>query len=628
MLSQVDVSWPVGSDVSAEQLAAAFTAVSGSTPLKAEPAFSTLRFSGSSALEALTSGDVELRSNNPMTDWQTLGVIVGDKLVVGGTNTGNVYRVTQVDSEVVTAESLSSTNSTTEDGVDAQLGAFDRALRITIREDRAEEAATEGWAIRLATDSEEHVASAEVLGFVPGLEIASVPVAAEVLVKALNASRAAQEPAARPLEARVVFVPSGAGKGRADAANPARVVALRDSARVTVTAQTSELVIPTELIAAVGDRVVIVGATDPELLDIAGVVTERDGAAMKVSWAETVAAGTISIDVRPTVGPATALRITDGVNDGVFHVDTSVGALSEWLTHEPLVKPLGLGGEVERFSLEWGDEYIEWVDATVTDQSNIATSRSGTAFELFFSSDAIEYGTTRTVRSPLASQMQPGDSIRVSQESADETVRVVAVTRDIVTLDRRLVQEPSTFTIGSGGELPRMAHQPVGSTGNERIKDALLAFVQSRIADRSWTVELERRLYQASREPSARNIDAVTKHLDEWKTELVELDATLDSFLPRRVEDVDILLSTYRERGATRASDLLLTGRFEAFFGTDALTSTYAGALAKAARFVARDEPTRQHDKEPMPRAPELLQTEETQEWDVEQSLRVLETAG
>ena len=622
VLHQVDVSWPVGSAVTAEELAAAFTVASSSTLLKAEPAFSTLRFSGSAALEALSTGGVELRSNNPMTDWQTLGVIVGDKLVVGGANTGNVYRVTRVDSEVVTAESVSARSSTTEDGIDAQIGAFDRALRITIEEGRSEQAARERWAIRLAADSGEHVASAQALGFVAGLAIESAPVSAQALKKALNASRASEGPGARPLEARVVFVPSGAGKGRADAANPARITALRDSARAVVTTQTSELVVPTELIAAVGDRVVIVGASDPELLGITGAVSERDGAAMKVSWAATVAAGTMTIEVRPAVEPASALRITDGVNEGVFHVAASVAASSEWTTHEPLVRPIGLGGLVETFSLEWGDEYVEWVDAVVSDPSHIAASPSGNAFALFFSSAAIAYGTTRTFRSPLTSRIEPGDWIRVSQGNADQTARVVAVSRNIVTLDTSLAQEPSAFNFGSATESPRMVHEPVGSTGNGRIVDALIAFVKIRVSSRSWTVELERRLYQASREPSSRNIAAVTEHLEEWIAACGGLDAALASYAPRRVEDVDVLLSAYRERGKARASDLLLAGRFAAFFGADALSASYAGALAKASRIVARNAPTRQHDKESALGAPELLQTEETEDWDVEQSLR------
>lgn len=68
------------------------------------------------------------------------------------------------------------------------------------------------------------------------------------------------------------------------------------------------------------------------------------------------------------------------------------------------------------------------------------------------------------------------------------------------------------------------------------------------------------------------------------------LDAALALYTVEPIREVDSLLRALRERGADRASDVLLEGQFSAFFGMPTDEATYAGKMASDLRALARED--------------------------------------
>ena len=56
------------------------------------------------------------------------------------------------------------------------------------------------------------------------------------------------------------------------------------------------------------------------------------------------------------------------------------------------------------------------------------------------------------------------------------------------------------------------------------------------------------------------------------------------------VQEVDAMVATYRQRGADRALTALLECRFQDFFGFDHDEASFAGALMKGLRALARED--------------------------------------
>jgi hypothetical protein len=70
----------------------------------------------------------------------------------------------------------------------------------------------------------------------------------------------------------------------------------------------------------------------------------------------------------------------------------------------------------------------------------------------------------------------------------------------------------------------------------------------------------------------------------------VSVDYALAAYTADPIREVDALLRALRERGAARASDLLLEGQFTTFFGIPAEEATYAGKMSSDVRAVTRED--------------------------------------
>lgn len=74
------------------------------------------------------------------------------------------------------------------------------------------------------------------------------------------------------------------------------------------------------------------------------------------------------------------------------------------------------------------------------------------------------------------------------------------------------------------------------------------------------------------------------------KPTLESLEAIFDTYSVNRVHEIDAMLKTLQERGADRASDLLLECQFTTFFGLSLEEVSYGGAFQKAMRDVMQND--------------------------------------
>jgi hypothetical protein len=68
------------------------------------------------------------------------------------------------------------------------------------------------------------------------------------------------------------------------------------------------------------------------------------------------------------------------------------------------------------------------------------------------------------------------------------------------------------------------------------------------------------------------------------------LDSIVDTFTIEHVSAVDTLIQSFIEKGSDRATDILLSGQFNAFFSLTSDEVSYAGALQSATRAVAMND--------------------------------------
>lgn len=68
------------------------------------------------------------------------------------------------------------------------------------------------------------------------------------------------------------------------------------------------------------------------------------------------------------------------------------------------------------------------------------------------------------------------------------------------------------------------------------------------------------------------------------------LEAYLTAYNVARVDIVDELIRTYKEKGSGRAIDILLTGQFSAFFDLDVHSVSYSGAMLSQMREIAQKD--------------------------------------
>lgn len=309
--------------------------------------------------------------------------------------------------------------------------------------------------------------------------------------------------------------------------------------------------------------------------------------------------------------PYDVLRILSGTNSGDYVVEgagpTSIEVQVRGVFHltrrgtQPLV-----------MTAAYGDKRLRMLSANTTVASRIVLDGNAVPFFFLNLPPLTQNGTTPWfLLSSMPRGLEPGDLLEFYP------------TQYNVPSESHLVTNLFSFPGGATGlelatEVDNRAGWSFGihpvpfarlRTGRlfdfQTFKSRLDGWLQDTVNTDLFFTNLNRQVNPllVNKNPTAEDVGTAVNTFNEFYVLLSEtealaqsadpalaLDRILKSYVVPSVEQVDTLLRTYKEKGASRAVDLLVSGQFAHFFQLDAEEVTYAGSLQKAVRDVARND--------------------------------------
>jgi hypothetical protein len=585
---------------SAQQIVTEVNAGLGASSLRMQKRFVPLRYSGPVTTTSL--GGNNARFTILAGDLNALGVVVGDDLdVVAGTNAGTTWGITAVDplGQYVDTAGVAPVVPASDDSIET--GPAARALQLVDTDELG--SVVQRRAIRLPrTDGVQDLTHA-ILGFFPGIEVRSRPVSAQAVVDNITGSTAA-------LSAKVVFHPfEYVGSARSEPTDPTRVVLskLVCDGLLGTGGTNIALAVAVPDSVQLGDRVVIRSSLTPTDIGVEGSINTIASGVLGVTFPVPVTDGAISIEVGPdvTFGFGDVLIISDGPNQGHYYIgeDQLVKTTASFeLVIESSLPVFKDGNKSIGFNVEFGSEDVSFVSRDTTLVSAITVDNAGTSHGADYFLDPIDVGVpikgfTKFIRfDTFPAGVTVGDLVQFYVGSYN----VVDVEQEVVSIDSTLqVLELSaavastfslTFDFGVPNPFGRIRIAQVANY--TELKDGSTTWLGQSPQQELFFRNLARALNPivTNANPTPSMINDATNLLEDMAASLTELGAVFDLYEAPAVEPVDVMLSTFRQKGADRAIDLLLEGQFSTFFNLNVDGVSYSGTLMSGMRDLARED--------------------------------------
>lgn len=460
------------------------------------------------------------------------------------------------------------------------------------------------------------------LGFPIGGQARSRSTTAAQIAQDVPRLAATQTGGVARLDASVEFVASvWDGPGRSDPDNPNKLIALRLWARGDAPAGQLGLVfqVPGAVDAdvEVGDILVIRETPVSADQNVMGTVLSFTDETITVDMAQPITGG---VDLQIEVGPNLSIsseyleaRVTLSLfQDGDYFMDASgAGDIPfEFIMEGQVPQHRGIGGQPQFFDLALGYNRVNFL-STKTDLTTKVQVTGGTAYSQIFTPAApIEAaGTTPYFQLPEDPRsLQVGDTLEIYETTyniiSDQfQLMGLELSNLLIELEPEISTDFGTVQLSQVSE-PPFARIRLSKKNNYTIfEERLEAWLELGVNQPSWFVDLNRLLNPliANENPTAAQVNTAKLHVQSLLAVLTRAgaittnsdpDETLESILMgytvEPVEEVDVLVATYLERGATRGIDLLLQGRFNEFFGLTTETMSYDGAAREALKEVQR----------------------------------------
>jgi hypothetical protein len=599
-------------DTIVQQINAAFVG----SDLVAEAYFQRLKYD--SLMSATSMGGNNAKFSILGGSLTGLGITVGDELdILDGPQDGTTWTITSVDAAGVYVLATGSQPVIVSAEEHIQIGSAARAIRL--RDDDPFASLDMRRSIKLKATGGKEDACANALGFYAGMEVRSQPVMAADVATNINTSTS-------------VFA--------------AEVL---DTAEV-VSAAYSDVVDPTKITLSyfIGDGPITTGVDvtfqyEGELTGASGVVLVRDSATpidigvlghityndvltstLTLHMESAVTAGLVTLEIGPDhiFKYGDPVVITDGPNKGRYTVrepqDVGTTAPFEVLLDRAL--PVNKTGSTpSKFTAQLGYSFIYFKSTKKSITSSITIDNlPGThGAEYFFSPielPATERGTTPYLQfDTYPTGTAVGDLVQLFEDqynlvsrqfqvqSLEPSKRVFKITSS----SGAGVESDFSMTFNQGVPNPFGAIRIAQTANYGTLKALLDAWLTNDELTTVYYRDLARLLNPVltnANPTSAAVDDAVNQllklfgilsvkgadvaNLDENAT----LEYALNSYKSPVDAAVDALITTFRNKGADRAIDLLLEGDFSTFFGLDLNTVSYSGALTQAARDVAMND--------------------------------------
>lgn len=544
-----------------------------------------------------------------------LNILAGDEIdVTSGANAGTTWTVTAVDSggQFLDATGVAPVVPVALPGANIQVGPAARALRL--RDSAPATSLSLRRSIKLPRTGGPEDLTAAILGFTPGVEARSRPVAADEV--ASNIASSSSQLTAEAVYEETLY----AGPARSSATDATIVALVRFAASGTITAGTSVTFASSTAVenVGIGDAIVIRSSILPADVNAEGVVTGVAGNVISALFGSAIGAGAVLVEVGPALafGYGAVLLVTTGPNQGRYTTREPQGvgttASFELLLDRPLPVPKS-GADPLTFSVSFGRDTVRFKSRLERVESSVKVENGavGTAATYFFTTlPAQARGTTSYLKfATFPRGASIGDLLLLYETQYNVVSRTFTITG----------LEPTPSLIELGTEIESTASFPFDfDVPNPfgRIRVAQVAdFASFKERLDAWLARPEQQeaFFQklatvlnpilVNKNPTVAQVNDAQFELIEMLTSLTidgatqyaappeeTLEFALSSYVAPAVEPVDTLLSTLRQKSADRGIDLLTEGQFRTFFGLDMEDVSYSGALTKSLREVARND--------------------------------------
>ncbi len=554
--------------------------------------------------------------------WASLGVVVGDRVLVKDPTSSmddDLFEVVSFPTAQTASTNIVRAGALTDElGKTVQLGT-DKAVIWTVEVDQASATAAldNRWVLRVDNVEDETL---QRIGMYPGSEVRARKTTAQAIEQFLNINAATQVNGVARLEALSTFVEASSSKGRTVPDDPNTLVlyAFRGTGNITAGGLTATFVLPDldgELVP--GSLLVLRETSVAADMGKVGTVATVVGTTVTATFSSSVSTATgVLVEGGPNPSGLVdqTLRISEGslqdgdyIIDAVDGLDLSVGSVVA-ITND-------LGGlpfffedvSVGSFRLD-----LKSTSTTLTSSVEVVTGTDDASGEFFTAVPTEAVGTTTYFQLPeTPKNLEAGDQIEVHNTSvaSPDLVRVVKqlLEGNVVELETAVsvVQPAVTFTKEQPIPFGRIRKRVVQTFDEfaERLATWLENNTSTKVLHYFRELDAFLNTLVVNTNPTPGQINNAVFHLQQLLGTLTvagatstganplnSLESMINDYEAAIVPAAENLIASYEQKGADRAKQILLEGRFSDFFGLDRDEVSHAGYVQKLIKDVSRED--------------------------------------
>lgn len=599
-----------GAARTAPQIVADINAEITSQPIVAETFLAPEKFIGQVNITG-TDPNMIFTSLTAVNFVSTLDVNVGDAvLILDGAMAQTYFLITARTTTTITATRSGGTAATPATGVTISVGLPGRFVRIRVKDGEEAEALADSLLLKANELEGDHTAW-RTLGVFPQTESRCRRTRAEEVANSINSSASAALQGVARLLASTTFVGGAELSGRSEPSNPSLVVSsifrVRNGSITNVGPTPARFGVAGALTAgvAVGDILTLRTAPTTSQVGLRGTITVVTDTEVRANMNGTVSLGTgldIEFGLDLDLLKDQVVRIlAPSPASGDYRVLDGSSNPTEIALDRPLAIWYGPAFQPLAFLMQAGALRVDFASTDTTTSSQLRIE--GTAGELFFDSVPVEnVGSTPYVlleKDPRV--LEVGDRLELysgQYEEPEYEFELVGFEQGQKLLETD-VPIPNSFieldfTVAIDTPFARI--RKVQRNNYDDFKVQLGLWVDLAVNGGRFFSDLNRFINPllVNDNPTISAVNTAKVHVQTLVDALGQLQLVLADYQVDVVPQVDTLVDSFLARGADRAVDTLLEGRFTEFFGYNSEEVSYLGNALERLRDVSRlDLPVR-----------------------------------
>lgn len=567
--------------------------------------------------------------------WASLDVVVGDGVIVQtGAMKQLYFLVTSRSGTSITCE-LQDPGGVLADEEDIviSVGEPGRYIRIGVPEGNEEESLSVSRSYLVRTDTEDSAAST--LGFLPGMEIACRRSRAEEIALAINSSASASYGGVARISAEPTFIGGAVISGRTDPSDPSRIISsfFRATGDVVTPGQNAVFAVQGALSAgvAIGHRLTLRTAPTTTQVGLVGLITAVTDSTISCTLSGgTVSAGTgldLEVGVSLTTEKDSVIRILEpSPLAGDYRVVSPSTTQPTIDTSLPLHFTTGF--QPLTFEMQVGGFGLTFQSLSTKTDSQLRIE--GTAADLFFDNVPVEnIGSTRFVlfeKDPKI--LNPGDILEIytgQYETPEYTFNIIGfeLGQRLIEVDGDIPIQFIELDFANITAFPFARIRKLQRNNHDLFKAQIGLWLDLDVNQDRYYSDLNRFINPlvVNENPTLSAVNTAKVQVQSMVQALQQLQVVIANYDVAVVPEVDALVSSFLQRGADRAVDTLLEGRFTDFFSFNSEEVSYLGNALERLRDVSRlDLPVRRVQRKEVVDQELVLSEHEDPDFEFDQS--------